>query len=83
MTGLRQPRQDAILSAEEVACIRRCLAASFMLLEWGKANGGPQFRDAVAEASEATGIGRSPSGLGYELCLSIDYLDFAPARSTR
>jgi hypothetical protein len=72
-------RRDIILSAEETAYIRRCLAASFMLLQWGKDDGGPQFRDAVAAASEATGTGRSPSGLGYELCLSIDYLDFAPA----
>jgi len=76
---LPKPRQDVILSAEEVAYIRRCLDASFMLLEWGKEHGGPPFRDAVAAASEATGIGRSPVGLGYELCLSIDYLDFAPA----
>jgi hypothetical protein len=80
---LPKPRHDAILSAEEVAYIRRCLAASFMLLQWGTDNGGPQFRDAVAAASEATGIGRSPSGLGYEICLSIDYLDFAPARKDR
>jgi hypothetical protein len=80
---LPKPCQDVILSAGEAAYIRRCLAASFMLLQWGKDNGGPQFRDAVAAASEANGIGRSPSGLGYELCLSIDYLDFAPARKDR
>ena len=79
----RQPRQDVILSADEVAYIRRCLDASYMLLQWGKDNGGPQFRDAVAAASQATGTGRSPTGLGYELCLSIDYLDFAPARKNR
>ena len=50
-----------------------------MLLVWGMAAGGPQFRDAVAAATEASGTGRSPMGLGYEVCLSIDYLDFAPA----
>ena len=71
---------EVILSAQEVAYIRRCLSACFMLLEWGKAAGGPQFRDAVAAATEANGTGRSPTGLGYEVCLSIDYLDFAPAR---
>ncbi len=74
---------DVILSAAEVAYLRRCLAACFMLLEWGKAHGGPQFREAVAAATEANGAGRSPVGLGYEACLSIDYLDFAPARKDR
>ena len=83
MTGLRQPHQDAILTGEEVAYIRRCLAACSMLLEWAKDNAGPQFPDAVAEATEATGTGRSPSGLRYQVCLSIDYLDFAPARRGR
>jgi hypothetical protein len=71
---------DVILSAQEADYIRRCLSAFFMVLEWGKAAGGPQFRDAVAAATEANGTGRSPVGLGYEVCLSIDYLDFAPAR---
>jgi len=38
----------------------------------------------VAEASKAAGLSRSPSGLGYDVNLAIDYLDFAPAaRNTR
>jgi hypothetical protein len=56
---------DVVLSAEETACIRRSLADCFMLLEWGKAADGPQFREAVAQETEATGTGRNPAGLGW------------------
>jgi hypothetical protein len=80
---LRQPGQDAILTSDEVAYIRRALAASCQVIDWARQNCGPQFREAVAQATAADGTGRSPSGLGYELCLSIDYLDFAPARKNQ
>jgi hypothetical protein len=76
---LRQPGQDAILFSDEVPVIRRALAACSRLLDWAEENGGPQFRDAVAQASEAAGLSRSPSGLAYDISLAIDYLDFAPA----
>jgi len=75
--SLRQPHQDALLFSEEIPVIRRSLAACSKLLAWAEANGGPQFRQAVAEASGAARL--SPSGLAYEVSLPIDYLDFAPA----
>jgi hypothetical protein len=75
--SLRQSHEDALLFSEEVPVIRRSLAACSKLLAWAEDNGGPQFRQAVAEASGAAGL--SPSGLAYEVSLSIDYLDFAPA----
>jgi hypothetical protein len=81
---LRQPHEDAVLFSEEIPVIRQALAACSTLLAWAEKNGGPQFREAVAEAAGAAGPGRSPSGLAYDISLSIDYLDFAPAaRSTR
>ncbi len=75
----RRDHEDAILLSEELPVIRQALAACSKLLAWAEENGGPQFREAVARASEAAGTSRSPSGLAYDVSLSIDYLDFAPA----
>lgn len=73
----RQPHQDALLFSEEIPVIRRSLAACSQLLAWAEANGSPEFRQAVAEASGTARL--SPSGLACQVSLSIDYLDSAPA----
>jgi hypothetical protein len=81
---LRQPHEGAILASGEIAVIRQALAACSKALGWAEQHGGPQFRAAVAEASQAAGLSRSPAGLAYHVSLAIDYLDFAPAaRSTQ
>ena len=81
---LRRDYQDAVLTCEEITLIRRALATCSQVLTWAEQHSGPQFRAAVAEASAAAGLPRSPSGLGYDVNLAIDYLDFAPAaRNTR
>ena len=81
---LRQPRQDAVLPAEDAAMIRQVLAACADLITWAERHCGPQFAAAAADAAEAAGFSRAPGALAGEVSLAIDYLDFAePARSTR
>jgi hypothetical protein len=81
---LRATHQDAVLTGEEIAVIRQALAACSKVLGWAGQHDDPRFRAAVAEATEAAGLSRSPSGLAYQVSLAIDYLDFAPAaRRTR
>ena len=75
---LRQPYQDAVLAPEDIAMIRLALTACSQLLSRAGQHG-PQFQAAMAEASQAAGIGRSPSILAYSVSLAIDCLDFAPA----
>jgi hypothetical protein len=76
---LRRDHQDALVFAADATMIRRTLVACSKLLAWAEENAGPGFREAVAAASEAAGLNRSPSGLAYDISLSIDYLDFAPS----
>jgi hypothetical protein len=76
---LRQPHEDAVLTGEEIAVIRRALAACSQLLGWAGQHGGPELRETVASAGQAAGLSRSPSALGCEVSLAIDCLDFAPA----
>jgi hypothetical protein len=76
---LRRDHEDALVFAQDATMIRRTLVACSKLLAWAEDNGGPQFRDAVIQATEAAGLGRSPSGLAYDVSLSIDYLDFSPS----
>jgi hypothetical protein len=76
---LRRDHEDALVFAEDARVIRRTLVACSKLLAWAEENAGPQFREAVAAASEAAGLSRSPSGLAYDISLSIDHLDFSPS----
>jgi hypothetical protein len=81
---LRKAHQDAVLTSEEIAVIRRALAACSQVLTWAGQHGDPEFREVLAEATLAAEGNRSPGGLAYYVNLAIDYLDFAPAaRSTR
>ena len=80
---LRQPHEDAIVTAEEIAFIRRALLACSRALDWIEKNGGPHGQALLAEAARTTS-GNTPGHLGYDACLAIDYLDFTtPARRTR
>ena len=80
---LRQPHEDAIVTAEEIAFIRRALLACSHALDWIQRNGCPQGQALLAEATRATS-GNTPGHVGYDACLAIDYLDFTtPARRTR
>jgi hypothetical protein len=82
-TRLRGNHQDAMLTSEEIALIRRTLAACSQVLTWADQHGGHQFREIIAEATHAAEGNRSPAGLAYHVNLAIDYPDFAPAaRST-
>ena len=81
---LRAPHQDAVLTSEEIAVIRRALTACSDVLTWAGHHGDPEFREMLADATQAAEGHRSPGGLAYYVNLAIDYLDFAPpARSTR
>jgi hypothetical protein len=82
--NLRRNDEDAVLTSEEVAFLRRTLIACSQVLTWAGQHGDPQFREAMAEAAMAAEGNRSPGGLAGYASLAIDYLDFAPAaRSTR
>ena len=75
---LRAPNQIANLTKEEVAVIRGALTACSQMLYWAERHGGLQFRQALDQATQAAS-GRSRGHWRYEVCLAIDYLDFAPA----
>jgi hypothetical protein len=81
---LRKAHQDAVLTGEEIAMIRRTLTACSQVLTRVGQHGDPGLREMMAEATLAAEGNRSPGGLAYYVNLAIDYLDFAPAaRSTR
>jgi hypothetical protein len=75
---LRRGHEDALVPAEAATVIRRTLVTCSQLLDWAGNSGGAQLQDAVARASQAAGLSRSPSGLAHDISLSIDYLDCAP-----
>jgi hypothetical protein len=81
---LRQPHQDAIVPAGDIAVIRQALSACSAVLGRAGQDGSPELRAAVTGAAEASGLGRAPGALAYQVNLAIDILDFAPAAgSTR
>lgn len=80
----RQPHQDAVLPAADVAMIRQVLAACADLLAWAEKNCGTEFGWAAGDAAEAAGFSRAPGALAGQASLAIDILDFArPGRRTR
>jgi len=81
---LRRPHEDAVLTGEEIAVIRRALSACSQVLTWASQHGDRKFREMLTEMTWAADGHRCPGGLAYDVNLAIDYLDFAPAaRSTR
>jgi len=76
--------QAIILPAEEAAFVRQALVASSGIFAQAKTAGGPGFRALQEAALEVPADGRPLSQVHYDVCLAVDYLDFAaPARSTR
>ena len=76
---LRQPCEDAVLPAADVAMIRQVLGACAGLIAWAEKNCGREFGWAAGDVAEAAGFSRAPGALTGEASLTIDYLDFAPA----
>jgi hypothetical protein len=79
MTGLRQPHEDAVVAASDVAMIRQVLGACADLTAWAERHCGPQFAAAAADAAEAAGFSRAPGALAGQASLAIDSLDFSRA----
>jgi hypothetical protein len=76
---LRQPHQDAVLPAADVAMIRQVLGACGDLIAWAERHCSPQFTAAAADAAQAAGFSRAPGALAGQASLAIDALDFADA----
>ena len=76
---LRQPHEDAVLPAADVATIRQVLGACADLIAWAERHCGPQFAAAAADAAEAAGFSRAPGALAGQASLAIDALDFSDA----
>jgi hypothetical protein len=76
---LRQPHQDAFLSAGDAARMRQVLIACAQLLSRAEASCDPQFAAAAQEIAQAAGFSRAPGALAGEVSLAIDTLDFSHA----
>ncbi|HYB18828.1 MAG TPA: hypothetical protein VEF71_25640 [Streptosporangiaceae bacterium] len=75
----RNQDQDIMLTSEGTELIRGALVACSQLLRWAER----YYGAALAEATRAAEGGRTPGQLRYDVCLAIDYLDFAPAIRSR
>jgi hypothetical protein len=76
---LRQPHEDAVVPAADVAMIRQVLGACADLITWAEKNCGTEFGWAAGDAAEAAGFSRAPGALAGQASLAIDILDFAGA----
>ena len=74
----RTPGQDAVLSADAAGFIRQALVSCTHALAWAGAHAGPDYHQAVAGITGNAGRGATAGSLYYDVCLAIDYLDFAP-----
>jgi hypothetical protein len=79
---LRLAHEEALLAGEEIAVVRRALAACSQLPTRAQRDAGPASA-LLAEATRSAASGRSPNGLLYDINLAIDYLDFAPPARRR
>jgi hypothetical protein len=80
---LRRPHEDAIVTAEDMAMIRRLLVTCSDVLIWAGLHAGLDYHHAVMDITAAAGRSATAGGLVYDVNLAIDCLDFAePARST-
>jgi len=80
---LRRPHQDAIVTAEDMASIRRLLITCSDVLIWAGLHAGTDYHYAVMDITTAAGRPGTAGGLVSDVNLAIDCLDFAePARST-
>jgi L,D-peptidoglycan transpeptidase YkuD (ErfK/YbiS/YcfS/YnhG family) len=84
----RGPHRAVRLPAEQTEVIHAALTACCQVLYWAERHGTREFRAALEAATRAAAGGRTRGDLRYDLCLAIDYLDFAspataPARRKR
>ena len=80
---LRRPHEDAIVTAEDMAMIRRLLVTCSDVLIWAGLHAGTDYHYAVRDITAAAGCSATAGGLVSDVNLAIDCLDFAgPARST-
>jgi hypothetical protein len=78
------PDDDIRLTSTDVELIRGVLAACSQLLHWAERWGDAQFRAELHDAAQRAKGGRPLGQLRYDVCLSIDHLDFAdPIRRRR
>lgn len=78
------PDDDIRLTSGDIELIRGVLVTCSQLLHWAERWGGTQFRAELHNAAQRAKGGRDLGQLRYDVCLSIDYLDFAePIRSRR
>jgi hypothetical protein len=80
---LRQPGQDAVLTAEDITMIRRALSACADVLTWAGQHCGPGCCQELADLSQAAGLSRAPGALAGRVALAIDILDFAAPAAGR
>jgi hypothetical protein len=73
-----------ILTTEEAAFVRQALAACAGIFGLATAAGGPGRRALEEAALETVADGRPLGRVHYDVCLAVDYIDFAtPARRQR
>jgi hypothetical protein len=78
------PDDDIRLTSTDIELIRGALVACSQLLAWAERWGDAQFRAELHDAARCAKGGRTLGQLRYDVCLSIDYLDFAdPIRRRR
>jgi hypothetical protein len=81
------PKHDGnaiILTGDEAARIRLALCACAGIFAQVKAAGGPAGKALGEAALETVADGRPLSQVHYDVCLAVDYIDFAqPARRQR
>src|ERR1700761_1531900 len=81
---LRQPHEDMVLPAADVAMIRQVLGACADLIAWAEKNCGRELGWAAGDAAEAAGFSRAPGALAGQASPAIALLAFAaPAGSPR
>ena len=74
--------QPIVLTGKEAAFVRQALAACSLMLSLAVL-GGPG-REVLEEAARLADDSRPLGKVHYDVCLAIDYIDFArPAGSTR
>jgi hypothetical protein len=84
VTAPQHDEKAIILTGDEAARIRQALCACAGILAQSKAAGGPGRKFLEDAALEVPADGRPLSQVHYDVCLAVDYIDFAaPARRQR
>jgi len=70
---LRAPHQDAVLTSEEVAVIRRVLAACSQVLTWAGQHGSQEFQMLLADVTQAAEGRSTRTHCGAERAVTGDF----------